>query len=73
MKKELNVKLTEKQLRSVVGGVGRGDSGVGAGLAGWFGGAPGNEHGLFSAGFTPLDTNPNSAVRVVVPGPRDNA
>ena len=38
MNKELYVELTPEQLKRVGGGVGRGDAGPGAGIAGWFGG-----------------------------------
>ena len=69
-KKPLLTELTDEQCEKVVGGVGRGDSGPGAGVNGW-GDGPTGSTGLFSAGFTPIDLNPNSSVRVVVPGPKD--
>ena len=68
------IKLSTAQMDQITAGVGRlgrgNDFGAGAGSTGWFGGPPGTEHGLFSAGFTPGDLNPNNPM-VVVPGPKD--
>jgi len=62
--------LTDEQSEKLVGGVGRGDIGPGAGINGW-GVGPSAGHGLISAGFTaPGVLNPNSAVRVTNPGPK---
>jgi hypothetical protein len=74
MKPELFTDLNDDQAEKVIGGVGQGSSpGSSAGFFGW-GTSPNQSagaNGLFRAGFTPGDFNPNSAVTVVVPGPRD--
>ncbi len=61
--------LTDEQSEKLVGGVGAGEE-AGAGTAGWSGND--NDAGLRLAGFTapPVTENDDSAVRVVVPGPR---
>ncbi len=72
MKNELFTDLNDDQAEKVVGGVGRGASpGASAGVNGWFGGPSAGTNGLFRAGFTPGDENPNSAVPVIAPGPKD--
>jgi hypothetical protein len=80
MKKEqLLTDLSDAQCEKVVGGVGRLGGGLGfgagAGTRGWVGNGalpPGlDAHGLAGAGFTAGDMNQNSAVGVMVPGPKD--
>ena len=71
-KQQLWIDLSDEQAEKVVGGVGIGATpGSSAGVNGWFGGPSAGTNGLFNAGFTPGDSNPNSAVPVIVPGPRD--
>ena len=69
-KKALFTDLSDKQTEKVVGGVGRGDEGPGAGINGW-GVGPSAGHGLKSAGFeAPGVLNQHSKVRVTNPGPK---
>jgi len=74
MKNELFTDLNDDQAEKVIGGVGQGSSpGSSAGFFGW-GTSPNQSagaNGLFRAGFTPGDKNMNSAVPVIVPGPKD--
>jgi hypothetical protein len=71
---QLLIDLSDEQCEKVVGGVGKGASpGSSAGFFGW-GTSPNQSdgpNGLFRAGFTPGDFNPNSTPSVVVPGPKD--